>query len=284
MKKILTLLLALSGLAACDKVEKGPPPPSPITPKTTTHYIARKDSRTQSKGTMIDGTPWPDIHNTVIYEYDSQMRVTHINFTMTREAHQDEKQKLSIIYTPDMYTCRETDNEGVVRDINLHIDEQTKRISKIEHNGTNLFTEDATAFIFNGEGLLQSCTPGIHYAKQLALSWQEGNITQSVVSWVNMDKKRKDKREYTEIKNNIYPDLNPLFPELTWSAQPLFTKELGIRSTHLVKRIIYDPTDWLFKDESTSCTYELDKNGRPIRITSESITQKTETIITYIEN
>lgn len=243
------------------------------------------ESVSQSAGVMADGKPWPPRHTTTTFQYDSQMRVTIVRDVTKVEESPERTQTTNISYAPNLYTCRYSTSESEgEREERLYLNEQTGRVSKIEYINVSGFVESATDFVFDNEGKLLSFSPGFFYAKQVSLSWSAGNMTQYAVDFRSGDKTLTHKREYTDIKNNIYPNITGLMNELGMNAQLLFNKELGLRSTHLPKAITRDPSEPFSRSFSLSYDYELDELGRPIRIT-ENYKDGTKVIrtITYVE-
>lgn len=292
MKKILTIVLALGALLACNKKEQEPKPVDPKTeqptptppapaPNPVLHYIASIEEIDE----MLQSS------ERISYEYDDEMRpigfertVSYGSKNLVYTGKFDYKpDHISMVY--DEHKHQEELNKPT--ECHLYLDPQTKRVTKFEEK--LFFQKDNAVDVreekdFKYDALGRQIGFTSSFITQFAATWTEGNLSKEVYERDDLTATRL--KEYTDIKNNIYPDLNLLLHRMFLSSyhKYLWVDEFGLRTPYLVKKATTSYTQRIPQSDNVlNYTYKLDDLGRPIQI--ERVDEYERTIsytITYV--
>lgn len=295
MKKIVTLLLTLIAVVACSKTEPDlkpvtptpekpdretpTPTPQPLPTPTETHYISSVLKTNEARHSSVR----------ITYQYDSDMRLIGLEHRLNYGA-TDLVYTAKLTHTPTLISM-EYDEYKHHEELNkpteyyLNLDEVTKRAARFtrkryftRNNATDM--HDETDFIFDDKE--RQTVYASSFMEEGKMTWTEGNLTK--LFYKRPSYTATEERTYTEIKNNIYPDLNLFLVKMYLSPdyKYLFATRLGLKSTHILKSSHRVYTDGTPREE-LSFTYELDDKGRPIRITENGdTTDKDIYTLTYI--
>lgn len=119
------------------------------------------------------------------------------------------------------------------------------------------------------------------FFRTIQSTWQNGNMTKTVYK---RDYTVTEDRKYSNIPNNIYPDLNMYMHAMPFTSELryLLSQELGTRSKYLLESVSYDSDK--FANSAATYKYSLDTKGRPKSITWQGGNGKYLLKISYLEN
>ncbi|MDO4707499.1 MAG: hypothetical protein Q4A61_03630 [Porphyromonadaceae bacterium] len=307
MKKILVLVLALGCLTACSKTGQEPAPAPPVqeTPSNPDPQKPQKPDPEKpnvpelhyiSKIEFLDEQQ--RVHHMVQYSYDEAMRLSSLEEHYSRGTNVD-------VYTGgtnvDVYTGKLSyeaasvlmtyDNDKHQKNLvkpteyRLFLDEASKRATKLEET---IFFEGSEPEVrreadntFDDFGRRTSYISP--FMRLVSLTWRENNLEK--VLYERDEFSVTEMRAYSQVKNNVYPDLNFLQRRLLFAPeyQYLWTEQLGIRSHHLMSRLERSSKERADLNRQITYKYDLDAKGRPIRITIQNEGDVSVIVLTYVE-
>lgn len=300
MKKILVLVLALGCLTACSKTGQEPAPalpvqgtpsnpdpqkpqkPDPENPKPDVpeiHYV--------SKIELLDEQQ--RVHHMVQYSYNEAMGLSSFEEHYSRGANVDvytgklSYEAASVLMTYD----RNKYQKNLVKptEYRLFLDEASKRATKLEKTiffeGSEPEVRREADYTFNDFGRRTSYTSP--FMRLVSLTWRENNLEK--VLYQRDEFSVTEMRAYSQVKNNVYPDINFLQCRLLFAPeyQYLWTEQLGIRSHHLMSRLERSSKERADLNRQITYKYDLDAKGRPVRITIQDEDDVSIIVLTYVE-
>lgn len=256
MKKIVSMLLATVAIASCSKKEPHSEPIKPVEPKLS--YISKIELINK-----LDNSKYYEID----YKYDAQMRLAsftekHIlleRVTDGRFKYTDKQIELE--YDEHKH------HENVLNPthIRLSLDGQGKatRLDEEIHWDTGVANRVEQNYKFNHMGAQLSYGANMYH--QVTSVWLSGNQVQT--TYVGEGQKLIEEKQYTNIPNRVYPDLNLYLNKMSLATEfkYLWANALGLHSEHLLESVVSDNGSG--SKQKNSYLYQLDSKGRPTKIT-----------------